>query len=272
MNLQELEELMALLREQGLKVEACDVPVPVMTEGVSCGKLMPLGDGHVEDYMNVPGSLVRGIKAFVLQLKGDSMAPRYSDGDLVLVEVRETAQEGQNVVAMVNGECMIKTYVRDREGRPWLVPLNRLKYQPTRINDDADFQIFGVVRGHFNLDERESVADALGAVADYEREERNRGRQGAGRPRGQQLEALFADECTDDCRQRLVNVAKGLIGKDLLVLLRAAVDEGWLMKLPSYAEAKKAFGDIGAKSNYYDYCDIPLTDKEKAWAMAIMSR
>jgi repressor LexA len=50
---------------------------------------------------------------FVLRVRGDSMKDAgILDGDLVVVEPAPTARSGQLVVALVNGESMLKHYVR----------------------------------------------------------------------------------------------------------------------------------------------------------------
>ena len=53
---------------------------------------------------------------FFLQVHGDSMAPQINDGDLALVHRQPTAESGDIVVAVVNGEAgTIKKYIRRGE-------------------------------------------------------------------------------------------------------------------------------------------------------------
>jgi len=55
---------------------------------------------------------------FVLKVKGDSMIDeQIRDGDYVIVQKRETARNGELVVALLdNGEATLKRFYRDRDG------------------------------------------------------------------------------------------------------------------------------------------------------------
>lgn len=60
---------------------------------------------------------------FALRVKGDSMSPRIMDGDIVLVHQQETAEDGDLVIAMINGEATCKVLKRSH-GVVTLVPFN----------------------------------------------------------------------------------------------------------------------------------------------------
>jgi repressor LexA len=57
-------------------------------------------------------------ESFVLKVKGDSMIDeQIRDGDYVVVQKRETARNGELVVALLdNGEATLKRFYRDRDG------------------------------------------------------------------------------------------------------------------------------------------------------------
>ena len=60
---------------------------------------------------------------FALRVKGDSMSPRIMDGDLLLVSPQNTAEDGDLVVAMIEGEATCKVLRRNAYGVT-LVPFN----------------------------------------------------------------------------------------------------------------------------------------------------
>jgi len=62
------------------------------------------------------------------------------DGDLVIVRRRETAVNGEIVVAMIDDEATVKRFSR-RNGRVWLLPENP-EYAPI---DGTHAQILGKV-------------------------------------------------------------------------------------------------------------------------------
>ncbi len=94
----------------------------------------------------VPERLLTRGQNYVLQVEGDSMIDEHiQDGDLIVVEQRESARDGETVVALVDGDraTLKKVY---REG-------SRVRLQPANPTLDPIFvpadrlQIQGVVVG-----------------------------------------------------------------------------------------------------------------------------
>lgn len=56
------------------------------------------------DYEEIPESMARGGEYFGLAIKGDSMYPRILEGDVVIVKKQSTADSGDIVIALVNGD------------------------------------------------------------------------------------------------------------------------------------------------------------------------
>jgi len=97
----------------------------------------------------VPRSLVRRPEdTFVLRVRGESMRDeQILDGDFVVVERRERAEDGDVVVALIDGrDAALKTYRQDR-GRIRLQPANPaedvIDVHPSRL------QLQGIVTGLF---------------------------------------------------------------------------------------------------------------------------
>ena len=83
---------------------------------------------------------------FVLRVRGDSMIEdMIADGDLVIVESRNEARNGETVVALVGGsDATLKRFYR-RGATVSLVPANS-SMEPIEV-PAADVQIRGVLRG-----------------------------------------------------------------------------------------------------------------------------
>jgi repressor LexA len=80
---------------------------------------------NLEETFVLPASFVRHADAFMLRVKGDSMIEAaILDGDLIVVEPRPTAENGEIVVAMIDGEATVKRFFRE-SGRIRLQPENR---------------------------------------------------------------------------------------------------------------------------------------------------
>ncbi|MEU8261154.1 transcriptional repressor LexA [Micromonospora sp. NPDC048999] len=83
-----------------------------------------LAEQSVEDVFPLPRELVGEGEVFMLQVKGDSMLDAaICDGDWVVVRQQPTAEVGDIVAAMLDGEATVKTY-RRRDGHVWLMPQN----------------------------------------------------------------------------------------------------------------------------------------------------
>jgi repressor LexA len=86
-------------------------------------------------------------ECYVLQVKGDSMIDeQIKDGDFVLVERRDTARNGETVVALLeSGEATLKKFYREK-GRIRLQPANP-SMQPFYFRDvKVQGVVIGVVR------------------------------------------------------------------------------------------------------------------------------
>ena len=259
MDEKELKEVMALMEAQGWNPRLCDTAIPVLSTRVACGNPTELGDEVVEEWRPWSSEIMKLAKGVVVYVQGDSMRDAgYVEGDQVVVELDQTPHDGDVVAALVDGACVLKAFMRDDQRRPWLVPQNP-DYEAIAYNEECGFTIIGIVRGFYNRSRRLSMGSMMGYI--------NRARAAKkGRPQGKSIDSLFSEHCSPKQRDRLCEAIKGLKGKDAVLLIKEAYDAGWLKELPSYAEAKKVFGDIGAKSNYYVYRDLTMTDEEIKWA------
>lgn len=106
-----------------------------------------LADENVEENFPVPASYVQGTN-FMLTVHGDSMIEAgIFDGDLLLVRQQNTANNGDIVVAMLDGfesEATVKTFYKEKD-HIRLQPENN-SMSPIIVNDVA---ILGLVKGVF---------------------------------------------------------------------------------------------------------------------------
>ena len=96
--------------------------VPVIGRIAAGGPI--LAEQAVEDVFPLPRELVGGGTLFMLKVVGDSMVDAaIADGDWVVVRQQPTADNGDIVAAMIDGEATVKTY-KKRDGHVWLLPHN----------------------------------------------------------------------------------------------------------------------------------------------------
>ncbi len=98
------------------------VYVPVVGRIAAGGPI--LAEQAVEDVLPLPRDLVGEGTLFCLRGVGDAMIDAaIADGDLVVVRQQPTADNGDIVAAMIDGEATVKTF-RRRDGHVWLLPQN----------------------------------------------------------------------------------------------------------------------------------------------------
>lgn len=99
---------------------------------------------ELTDTMSLDEYLIPDKEAsYVLRVKGDSMIDAgIHEGDMVIVERRSDAKEGQIVVAEVDGAWTMK-YFRKKYGKPYLEAANK-KYKP--IYPENDLKIAAIVK------------------------------------------------------------------------------------------------------------------------------
>jgi len=117
-----------------------DIPLLGM---VTAGQPMDLFEW--KESVSVPASMVRK-SSYALRVRGNSMIDdNIEDGDIIVVEKRDSAENGQSVVAMINGDSVtLKKFFIEKDGIR-LQPANP-DLQPIYIKNE-ELQILGIVIG-----------------------------------------------------------------------------------------------------------------------------
>lgn len=139
-----LEVLIDLEHEGGAPVGLSGETVPGPSVGDAA--MVPLvgriaagipitADQMVEEVVPLPRQLVGKGELFMLTVVGDSMIDAaICDGDWVVVRQQSTAENGEIVAAMLDGEATVKV-LKQRDGHTWLLPQNSA-YEPI-LGDQA---------------------------------------------------------------------------------------------------------------------------------------
>jgi repressor LexA len=107
--------------------------VPLLGDIAAGGPI--LAEEAVQGIFPLPREIVGEGTLFLLNVRGDSMVDAaIRDGDWVVVRQQPTAENGEIVAAMIDGEATVKT-LRRRDGHAWLMPANPA-YEPIP-GDDA---------------------------------------------------------------------------------------------------------------------------------------
>ena len=132
---------------QNAPLERADIVDVPLVGRIAAGTPV-LADEHIEDTFPIPARYVKGGTNFMLTVSGESMVNvGIYDGDYILVEQKETANNGDIVVAMVDGfesEATVKTFYKE-DGHFRLQPENDTM-SPIIVED---VRILGKVKGVF---------------------------------------------------------------------------------------------------------------------------
>lgn len=90
---------------------------------------------NIIDTEEISSELAKTGEFFALQIHGDSMEPRMFEKDIVIVRKQEDAENGDIVIAMVNGDDAVCKRLMKYAGGLGLVSLNS-KYDPMMFSED----------------------------------------------------------------------------------------------------------------------------------------
>ena len=121
------------------------VNVPIIGQ-VAAGEPI-LAEQNIENYFPIPVEYMPNNQTFMLKVKGESMINAgILDGDMVLVEQRSTARNGEMIVALIEDGATVKTFYKE-DGVIRLQPENDTM-DPIMV---TDLQILGKVIGVIRL-------------------------------------------------------------------------------------------------------------------------
>ena len=106
---------------------------------------LPIEAIEERETVSVPHDMLRAGNNYVLRVRGDSMVDeQIRDGDFIVVNSRQTAENGEMVVALVQGDsATVKKYYRESGGRIRLQPAN-VAMKPMYY-DESEVTIQGIV-------------------------------------------------------------------------------------------------------------------------------
>lgn len=79
---------------------------------------------EIIDYEEIPQSMARNGEYFALQIKGNSMEPKFSEGDVVIVRKQEDVDNGDIAIVLVNGNDATVKKIKKFDGGINLIPTN----------------------------------------------------------------------------------------------------------------------------------------------------
>lgn len=119
------------------------VEIPLLGQVAAGG---PVEAIPVPETINIPPDMVGRQPTYAVRVRGNSMVDEHiRDGDLVIVEDRSTAENGETVIALLDNENVTLKKFYSEHGRVRLQPANPAM-EPLLL-EEGDFRIQGVVIG-----------------------------------------------------------------------------------------------------------------------------
>ena len=71
---------------------------------------------NISDYISLDRNMFKGENLFTLKIRGNSMSGiGVLDGDIIIVRQQPTAQNGEVIVAIIDGEATLKRFIKEKE-------------------------------------------------------------------------------------------------------------------------------------------------------------
>lgn len=102
---------------------------------VSCGPLL-FENENIEDYVALPQAIFGKGEFYILKANGDSMKDAgIDDGDWVVIKKQDFANEGDIIVALVDGANTLKYFFRDKKNKCALLRAANKNYDDILVNE-----------------------------------------------------------------------------------------------------------------------------------------
>jgi repressor LexA len=118
------------------------VPLPLLSSVPGGAPSLMFHPDYVEKYITVDD--IKDTNAFALEVKGNSMAPRIEDGDIIVVSPKLEARTGDICVVRVSDEDTVKR-IKIEDQFLHLIPLNP-EYEPMVVRKKDVSFIWRVVK------------------------------------------------------------------------------------------------------------------------------
>lgn len=150
---EEMKDIFMLLEEAGMNPQLCDKAVPYFDVTVQAGIPTDPGDITPAGMVWMPEDLVNSTM-LMLKVRGESMRDAgFCPGDRIVVDYDTGIVDGDIVVATINGESTLKSYMTDENGDMWLVPHNP-DFEAFRLTDEVTSFRMGKVVQHVKTNPR----------------------------------------------------------------------------------------------------------------------
>lgn len=117
-----------LLEEQNITLKKEGIKIPILGKVIAGVPITAVEE--ILGYEEISEQMAKAGDYFALQIKGTSMEPKMSEGDIVIVKQQNAVENGQIAIVLVNGDEATVKKVFIRETGIELVAFNSFAYEP----------------------------------------------------------------------------------------------------------------------------------------------
>ena len=120
--------------------------LPFVDGGIKAGFPSPCQD-YMTESIDLNKEIIRYKETtFLARVSGNSlMDAGISDGDIIVIDRSLEVNDGDFVVAFIDGDFTLKEFKRDKDNHcAWLIPHND-SYSPIKVTEDNNFIVWGVL-------------------------------------------------------------------------------------------------------------------------------
>lgn len=120
--------------------------LPFVDGGIKAGFPSPCQD-YMTESIDLNKEIIRHKETtFLARVSGNShMDAGISDGDIIVIDRSLEVNDGDFVVAFIDGDFTLKEFKRDKDNHcAWLIPHND-SYSPIKVTEDNNFIVWGVL-------------------------------------------------------------------------------------------------------------------------------
>lgn len=135
---------------EGLTLNRNTVKIPVYGTIPAGIPIDMIEDSFIEDYEDISADLLRsGNQYFALKVRGESMMPKFEDGDVLILKQQDDCENGDYCAVSINHtECTFKKVLKKESGIT-LMPLNP-EFEPLFFTNkevlELPITILGIVK------------------------------------------------------------------------------------------------------------------------------
>lgn len=100
-----------------------------------------------DEWEEIPDEMATQADYFALRIQGNSMEPKFSEGDVVIVKKQDDIESGDIAVVMVNGDDATVKKVMKQDSGIVLVSLNSSVYPPVFYDNKSIYELPIIILG-----------------------------------------------------------------------------------------------------------------------------